>query len=256
MTKGKKLYLAIVVAIIVSLGIWSIILDFSRFPSLNFEYDIYPSALLKRINVILAASIAWSAGRDRLSPRDSVMMKIIFLFICLAESAFAFRWREAGICLFAVCQILLAVRHSTGLFYGLNHAGILQKKRLLIISLVIIAMLAAFPILLNKIIIIHKPVFIVYLYGLLLSVSLWAGLANSILGMLPGKNSGMAAAGMICFYCCDVLVGLDAVLEAGLPWLMANSFIWIFYIPALVLLALSSYKPENIFFKTDKGAAE
>ena len=91
MTKGKKLYLAIVVAIIVALGIWSIILDFSRFSSLNFEYDIYPSALLKRINVILAASIAWSAGRDRLSPRDSVMMKIIFLFICLAESAFAFR---------------------------------------------------------------------------------------------------------------------------------------------------------------------
>ena len=101
MTKGKKLYLAIVVAIIVALGIWSIILDFSRFSSLNFEYDIYPSALLKRINVILAASIAWSAGRDRLSPRDSVMRKTA-LFIALPK-AFCIQMERSGICLFAIC---------------------------------------------------------------------------------------------------------------------------------------------------------
>jgi len=85
-----------------------------------------------------------------------------------------------------------------------------------------------------------------YLYGIVLSISLWAGLAANTLELLPKRNSVMVAVGMICFYCCDVLVGLDAVMEAGLPWLWANSLIWIFYIPALVLLALSCYRYNNI----------
>lgn len=242
MTRRKRLYLAIVVTIILSLGIWSMILDFSRFFRLNFSYDIYPSALLKRINVMLAAIIVWTVGKDGLSSIDSKMMKAIFLFICFAEGAFALGWREAGICLFAVCQILLTIRNSTGLIHSLTHASLIQKKRLLISSLVIFFMLAVFPILFSPLIIIHRPIFIVYLYGLLLSTSLWAGLTNNILGIFPKKNSRMAAIGMVCFYCCDVLVGLDAVLEEGLPWLTANSFIWVFYIPALVLLALSSYR--------------
>ncbi len=89
---------------------------------------------------------------------------------------------------------------------------------------------------------IYSSIIVVYIYGFLLSISLWAGLASCILKLLPLKNSKMAAAGMIFFYCCDVLVGLDTALEIGLPWLIANSFIWVFYIPALVLLSLSCYK--------------
>jgi hypothetical protein len=79
-------------------------------------------------------------------------------------------------------------------------------------------------------------------YLIILSASLWSGLASNILGLLPLRNSKMVAIGMISFFCCDVFVGLDAVMEAGLPWLLANSIIWVFYIPALVLLALSCYR--------------
>ncbi|HYF82974.1 MAG TPA: hypothetical protein VEB00_08110 [Clostridia bacterium] len=58
MTNVKKFYVSITLFIILALSIWFIILDFSRFYSQNYSYDIYPSALLKRINVLLAASIA------------------------------------------------------------------------------------------------------------------------------------------------------------------------------------------------------
>ena len=242
MAKGKRLYLGIILTIILYLGIWSAVLDFSRFQNLNFEYDIYPGAILKRINVILSAIIAWSAGKDGLSSRDGRKMKAVFLFACFAEGAFVFRLRDAGICFFAVCQTLLIVRNSNGLRYKLIHSNLKQKKLLLISGLVIFSVLASSPIIFSSLIKIHGPIFLVYLYEMLLCASMWTGLANNILGLFPKRNSRMAVFGILCFFCCDVSVGLDAVLEAGAPWLAANSLIWIFYIPALVLLALSCYK--------------
>ena len=241
MTKGKKLYLWIIVSVILFLGIWSIILDFSRFSGMNFSYDIYPSALLKRINVILAAIIAWTAGKDRLDPVDSRRMKAAFMFICIGEAAFASGWRAAGICSFAVCQTLFIIRNSQGLGKKLKYASQKQKHGLVISSMIIFLIFAAVVILFSSINKTYGPALIALIYILILSTSLWAALTSSILGLLPLINSRMAAIGMISFYCCDILVGLDAVLETGVPWLLANSFIWIFYIPALVLLALSCY---------------
>jgi len=239
---GKRFLISIIVLTIVALSIWSIALDISRFSSLNYSYDIYPSALLKRINVILAAFIAWGVGKDGLSLKDSRRMKAAFMFIILGEAAFALGGTVVGVCLFAVSQTLLIIRNSTGLRDKLSHASQIQKRRLLLSSLTVFLILAAMPFLFSSLIKVHNPTVIVYLYGILLSASLLAGLTNSILGLLPGRNSKMVAVGMICFYCCDILVGLDAVMETGLPWLLVNSFIWIFYIPALVLLALSCYR--------------
>ncbi len=240
MNKSNLRYAIIV--IIVFLAVWSTILDFSRFADLNYDYDIYPSAILKRVNVILAAIIAWNVGPDGLSLKDSRRMKVIFMVICLAEGAFIMGWREVGVCLFALCQALLIVRNSTGLTRSLSNSSPLQKRHLLISSLVLLMMFIALLILFKPLISINKSIFIVCLYGFFLSASLWAGSANYIFGLFPKRNSGMAAVGVACFYCCDISVGLDAVLGAGLPWLTANSLIWVFYIPALVLLALSSYK--------------
>jgi hypothetical protein len=242
LTKGKKLYLWIIVSVILFLGIWSIILDFSRFSSLNFNYDIYPSALLKRINVILAAIIAWTAGKDRLSLVDNRRMKAAFMFICIGEAAFASGWRAAGICSFAICQTLLIIRNCEGLRKKLKYASQRQRHGLVISSIIVFIIFAATAILFSSINKAYGPAFIAFIYILVLSTSLWAGLTSNILGLFPLRNSRMAAIGMISFYCCDVLVGLDAVLVAGVPWLLANSFIWIFYIPALTLLALSSYR--------------
>lgn len=242
MAKGKKLYLILIIAIILVLGIWSAVLDFSRFKTLNFQYDIFPSAILKRINVLLAAAIAWSAGRDSLSRKDSRRMKGVFAFVCLGETFFAFGEREIGVGMFAICQTLLIIRNSTGLRVKLACASYEKKRKLYLTSLVIILILIMLSIVFKSLTKVDISSVTAFLYGIILSISLWAGLACSILNLLPKTNSVMASIGMICFYCCDVLVGLDAILPPGLPWLLANSFIWIFYIPALVLLSLSSYR--------------
>ena len=238
----KKLYVTITVIIISALCIWFVILDFSRFSSLNYCYDIYPSALLKRINVILAAFIAWGVGKDGLNLIDNRKMKAAFIFIILGEAAFALGGLLVGVCLFAVSQSLLIIRNCTGIVKSLQYASQQHKKRLMVSGLTIFFVLAAMPMLFGSLIKINSLTLIIFFYGIVLSASLWAGLTCNMLGLLPETNSKMVAIGMICFYCCDILVGLDAVLEVGLPWLLANSFIWIFYIPALVLLALSCYR--------------
>lgn len=242
MTKGKKLYVSIILFIIIVFYIWFIILDFTRFFTQNYNYDIYPSALLKRINVILAAFIAWAAGRDGLSLKDNRRMNAAFAFIILGEAAFIIGERVFGVGMFAVCQTLLILRNSTGMCYGFNHANQKQKKGLIISGLILMLFIIVLTSMFASLTKISIELIVVYLYGIILSLSLWAGLASNILVLLPKRNSKMVADGMICFYCCDVLVGLDAVMEIGIPWLFVNSFIWIFYIPALVLLALSCYK--------------
>ena len=241
MKTNKRLYIIFMLSVTAVLCVCFIALDFSRFLNLDYSYDIFPGALLKRICVIIAAIIAWSAGRDGLSPRDNRLMKAAFIFAVFGETAFLFRERAIGVGMFALCQTLLIIRNSTGLGYKLTRAGSRQIRRLAVSGIIIIISVI-FPFLSGYLFKTDITLNIVYLYGIILSISLWAGLACNILGLLPQVNAGMAAWGMICFFCCDVLVGLDAVLEAGLPWLLANSFIWIFYIPALVLLALSCYR--------------
>jgi len=238
----KRTFIYIILLIIAAFCIWFIALDFSRFVSLDYSYDIYPSAILKRINVILAATIAWFVGKDGLSQRDSNIMKAAFIIVCFAEGDFVLGWRVEGICLFAVCQTLLLIRNSTGFGKKLKYANIKQKESLLLSGFIIFLIFAVMIILSGYLSKAYWIMLIALLYGIVLSASLWIGLANGILGLLPGRNAKMAAFGMVCFCCCDILVGLDAVLKPGLPWLLANSFIWIFYIPALVSLALSCFK--------------
>jgi hypothetical protein len=90
-------------------------------------------------------------------------------------------------------------------------------------------------------IIMNNLVIIAGLYGIILSISLWAGLTSYILGLFPYKNSSMIAIGMLCFYFCDISVGLDGLLGSGTAWVFATSLTWIFYTPAITLLALSCY---------------
>ena len=242
MKEGRKLYLKAATAIITALYLWFIVLDFSRLSSLDYSYDIFPSGILKRLNVLLASIIAWTVGWDGLSQQDSRRMKWAFVFACLGEAAFAFRLWIAGLAMFAVCQLLLILRNSTGLSRSLKHSTGIRKKNLLLSGIMIAIMFITGLLLSRALTGLNSIVFAVLIYWSILNISLFSGFSCVILELLPRKNAAMAAAGVACFYCCDILVGLDSLLEPGLPWLLANSFIWIFYIPALVLLSLSCFK--------------
>ena len=242
MSAWKRKQISIIVFTISVVYIWFITLDLSRLFSLNYSYDIYPSALLKRISVILAAIIVWNVGRDGLNLKDSRRMKAAFVFVCMGEAAFVIGVRAVGVGMFAICQTLLIIRNSTGLNYRLAGASRKQKRELFAASYIVLIIIAAFQLLSRYLVKPNDTVIAVYLYGILLCISIFAAFTCNILGLLPKKNSRMVVYGMAFFFCCDVLVGLDAVLETGLPWLLSNSFIWVFYIPALVMLALSCYR--------------
>lgn len=235
MNKGKKLYISIAAALITVLYICFVILDFSRFSSLDFTYDVFPSGVLKRTSVLLASTIAWFAGHD---------MKSAFISACLGEAAFALNLRFFGLIMFFICQALLIIRNSRGICSALRHASVLHKKRLYAVSIFILFVYAGSITYVSRFIGFNAVTAAVYLYWSILNLSLLSAVACCTLRLLPERNAVMTCAGVFCFYCCDVLVGLDVVLEPGLPWLLANSFIWVFYIPALLLLALSSCKYE------------
>lgn len=238
----KRAFITILVFVISALAAWFVILDLSRFTGLDYTYDIFPSGLLKRICVVLASLIVWSVGSDGIDYRDSLLMKAAFVFACLGETALFLGERAGGVWMFAICQSLLIMRHTRGLFDKLARAGHMQRIMLFFASSFVYLMFFVFILFSRSFIELTIISLTAYFYGVVLSTSLLSALACSILKLLPEKNAEMAAAGLICFFCCDILVGLDAVLWEGIPWLMANSFIWVFYIPALVLLALSAYR--------------
>jgi len=247
MSRVKKLYISVLVCIITILFICFIILDISRFLGVIDYYGKYfPSAVLKRITVVLAAAIAWAAGNDGIGKKDTCIMSLVFTVICAAETAFLLRRFIAGVALFGVCQSLLTARNGRGLIKELKLAGCSEKLKAVSIAGVILAALVLTVIISYQILGIRPEIVSAWIYGAVLSASLWAGLANYILRLFPLPNSMMVAVGMFCFYCCDILVGLDAVMEVSFPWLIVNSLIWVFYTPAITLLALSCYNYKEL----------
>lgn len=242
MSKCKSVALLFILICIVAVSIFYMSIDFSRFFGLNHLYERYPSDLIKRINVILSTIIVWIAGKDRYNSKDSRQMKTVFLVICCGEAAFLLRQPAAAIGFFAICQLLLIFRNGKGLKRKLLSANLRQKEKLIQSGFTLMILLAGVIVLFYPIARFSSLFIIASVYGMLISTSLWVGLSNDVLNLFPQRNSKMVALGMLCFYCCDFLVGLDGILEPGIIWLAANSTIWVFYTPAIVLLALSSYK--------------
>lgn len=250
MTTYKKLLLVLIVSAILLIAVLNTFLDFSRLSDQTASKYANVNELLKRLNVLLAFFLVLLAGKDRLDVRDHLIMKCVFTAIMLGEICFLLAKPVPAICSFAVCQSLLILRHSRGLAGSLHKSSNQQLGRLFISGLVLaLAFIAAAQALSPYVP--RGSLFVTgAVYGILLSISLWAGYANHVLNLYPPINSKQIAAGMFCFYCCDILVGLDSILQPGTAGLLAASFIWVFYTPAITLLALSCYN-----YKADKSGS-
>jgi hypothetical protein len=192
MSKSRKPYVFIIVLIIIALYIWFIALDFSRFSVPGDYYsNYYPSAVLKRITVILAASIAWMAGKNALNYRDNWVMRLVFLVICSAEAAFLLRRFIAGIALFGICQSLLIFRNGRGLVDKLSRAGLYERTRVETAGVFTAAALAAMIVISYQVFGLNSELIAGWAYGVVLSLSLWTGLTNNnILGLFPRVIQG------------------------------------------------------------------
>lgn len=242
MSKNKRFLVSTILLAIACISIFTIVLDFSRFWGHYALYNLFPSYIINRINVMLAAALVWLSGKESLSSKDNRLIKYIFFLICIGEYFFLIAKPILAIIAFLLCQSLLIKRHSNGLTAKLAMSAPRQKLELIIFAIILTSIIAAAIVLLYPFDNHHSLSIIAVLYWIMLSLSLWIALANFLLSLFPKINSRMIAIGMLCFYCCDILVGLDTILDDGVMWLLANSLIWVFYTPAIALLALSCYK--------------
>ncbi|ATW27091.1 hypothetical protein [Candidatus Formimonas warabiya] len=241
MSTNKRRYLLFLMILFLAVTGWYLYWDFSGFFASCGLYQPYPGNLIKRINIMLATMMVWSAGKDRYDLTDNRRMKVIFLILWGGEVSFLLGKTFAGIGFFALCQFLLIRRNGRGLIRSLKCAGEKQKTKLkllgfMIVCIPLVAVAFCYPLLRGHLF------FIALFYEVLLSISLWVGLANYLIGLFPKKNAKMVALGMMCFYWSDFFMALGHIIEVNLVWLFVNSAIWILYTWALLFLALSCYK--------------
>ncbi len=241
MSKNKRFLIITILTAIVSISIFTILLDFSRFLGRYDLYKLYPSYLINRINVILATALVWLSGKDSLSQKDNRLMKYVFFIICIGEYFFVAAKPAFAVIAFLLCQCLLIIRHSKGLLGKLAMSATRHKVVLALLAIILTSIITATVILLYPFGNYYALSIIAVFYWTMLCISLWTAIANFLLALFPKANSRMIAIGMLCFYCCDILVGLDMILGDSAMSMLANSFIWIFYTPAIILLALSCY---------------
>ncbi|MCR6545769.1 hypothetical protein NVS47_09645 [Dehalobacterium formicoaceticum] len=244
MSKKKKFFISFLIMLMILICVFCIILDFYRFSSLPHDQELFSSYLIKRMIVLLSVVIVFAAGKDSYHPKDYQKMKIIFLVIGLGETAFLLENTISAVLLFFICHFLLILRNGKGLKNKLINADARVKTKLRlsalcigIISIVLITLFyTCLPLKSNSL-----PV-ISYIYLIILSISFWVGLAAYLLNLFPLINAQMIAVGTACFYCCDLLVGIDIFIHSSYAGLLISSAVWVFYTPALLFLALSCYK--------------
>ncbi len=245
MLYSKEKAVKYIILMIFLICVFTTVLDFCRAFGKTQIYAVFPVEYIKRIIVLLAAALVWLAGSNSISRQDNRLMKLLFVWIVLGELLFLQGLPVPAIAFFAASQLLLIKRHSAALFLHLKKTSPAQSLMLTLTGMVLL-MLLLFILLYMRRYHIAPGLFIGgAIYGIILCTSLWSGLANYSLVLFPRKNAAMVALGMLCFFCCDICVAMDGLLYRDFVWLLARSFIWIFYAPAITLLALSDYSYEK-----------
>ena len=113
MSKSKKIILTILTVIICLVSLGYMFFDFYNLFAIT--EITYPINIVKRLSVFLVAIIVVISGKDSLTKKDSVLLKLAFAAICSAELAFLFHSTYEGIGFFVVSQIMLIFSNGQGI---------------------------------------------------------------------------------------------------------------------------------------------
>lgn len=247
MNKIKSKFIMIIVLLIVFISSSYITLDLARLSVIKSELmykRLLYTDLAKLIVIILSATLIFIIGKDGLSSIDTTKLKLIYIFIILADfSLVMLENAYLGIFLFALVQVGLIFRNGSGILVKFKNGELKLLRSKLFIN-TILSTIFGLVVILNLFSSLLKDQLLLYFmvsYALILSISLWTAIANPILGLFPRLNSILISIGMILFVLCDLNVGLSFALKLGTGKIIADSIVWIFYTPALTLVALSGY---------------
>ena len=209
--------------------------------------------ITKFIVTFLATLLALLIGKHKISTRDRFFVQAAFIMIICADFCFKILYnyfgtidtREnfitLGISFFFIAQMIFIYRHTRTSNSHWALPCIYCIPIAVIISMIFLAYFQILESLVLMAILIYAPA---------LLCSLYVACNTMKSKFFPKDNAFLIASGMICFLCCDLLTGISLLTGADHSTIevlasISNNFIWLFYVPAIVLLALSGYRRND-----------
>lgn len=206
---------------------------------------------------LICVMVAWKARSSPVSSADAWLLRAAFLFVALADfflvvlcgifdsSRLKSVFFAVGVIEFAVVQILLIIRH-VGAICGRVESSISSRQIALTLRAVT-AVLLYTPVLVATVVfwpyiaVLGWLAVVGLMYIFLLLTSVWAAWGTAIGSIYPYNASLMIAISMTLFLLCDLCVG-SQIFIANTLVNITSGLVWLFYTPALLLLALSRYR--------------
>ncbi len=187
------------------------------------------SAFTKYLGILLCLAIAALSYRDTWNKKDSALLIAALFFTCIADLFLLLLNRPiTGLLFFCVVHLVYIRRYRPRLFYPAAAAALAVMAGCLAAG----RLVPGFPI----------AQVMACLYGVLILTVTVCG----FLSPLPRTNRRLVNTGMALFLLCDVHVALFNTLDASNPYFpFAAFFMWFFYLPSQVALALSGYGFEG-----------
>ena len=209
----------------------------------------YPN-ITKFLVIVIAVLITLLIGRNAVSPRDRILLQVAFAMVLCADFCFKILYnyfgtaetREnfltIGIVFFFLAQMIFIYRHSRTSDSDWSFPWIYCMPFAAILAMVVLAILHVLESYVLMAVLAYVPT---------LLCSLFVACRASKRGFFPERNTFFIMFGMICFTCCDALTGISLLTGADHSTLeifaaVSNNFIWLFYVPSVIFLALSGYR--------------
>jgi hypothetical protein len=196
-----------------------------------------------------AMVLVFIQGQYRISNRDILLLKIIFILFFCAETVFFINNAMVGIIVFTAAQVILIIRNSTDIKSYVKSGLLKQNLRKWILIAVGILLINAIVLLIIYMRFDNNSLFpLVAVYSLILCCSVGAGFASRAIHFFPAKNINMITIGIILFYLGDITVGLNIIIDGGvrpIEYICSTSLTWLFYLPSISLIALSGFRWER-----------
>ena len=155
-----------------------------------------------------------------------------------------------GVCLFMIVQTLYIVRHTRKTDVDKHFPKILWIPFGTMLLMALLYWVGVFEKLMPPIMI---------SYSIFIACSALVAWLTPRIGYYPATNAKCIKWGMVLFACCDICVGLSGLVSVDhsvqeIVATVTHNFVWIFYVPALALLALSGYKEKGFtFLRRERG---
>jgi hypothetical protein len=197
----------------------------------------------------LCAIIAFLAWKNHLGKRDFWLMTFTFICIVVVDvtmSIYVYSANQAlgasvfyvGAGLSIVAHVLLVIRHAKGFAFLKEKGSALSKWGF---PLLFFAPVLAIFVILSPFLMAVGQFWPSLIYALILTTSLWVAWEAFRHHLFPRANAWLLALGVTSWFVCE-LVGVVHNIEIGALSDLAMNLTWHFYMPAILLLALSAHR--------------